>query len=649
MTATPYPLPRETRETAILLGNGTVGPYGPTVFKVFDTADVWVYWKQSGEAGFTPAPAYTVAKTNPLLALDTVSVTFPASVPATTQFVITSKRVNERSIAVTKAGTIDSDQLEKELSKQASVLEEIRRDLGRTVQTDFDVMNVRLETVLPGFMIMQGPGNTLVQGLDVAGITTIANAAAYAAVNTGPDPVGAIAAGTLFLSSVIATTFPVNMKAISVKTYQDAAGEREVVELIRLTGAPGVVKAGHLQDAGGTWWRINAKAAKPTFFADMNGAAAGIRTALQSALDMAVAFPGMTGGRVEFCAGTFNMLDVKLTISGKTILSAPYGDCILQRSIDVGQAAYDGAGLRPPVLSATTVDHIRISGVKCDYTAGGTTTPATNSSNFSGFFFSFCNDVVVEDCVVSGAYYMGVVFNGCTNFRAEWNEVDGVVNRAFYLSTSADNFRIAHNKVNGYQIATTTRYTNYAVNFLHVAGGAFTNGTVANNEIAHMSAHGVGVSGRCQDLKIVDNSLTDITFHGVLCQDISAIDPSDIVIRGNTVSACLAVGIYVLNSLYVNVTGNIARTCLDGFIIEGGGNHVIVGNQSRNNTGYGIKFNTNSANNLANSNATSTNLVGIGEIGGAAHNLVHGNVSVADTTHYGAAGTGSVYSDNLSI
>jgi len=139
MASTPYPLPRQSRESSILVGNGTVGPYGPTIFKVFDILDLEVLAKATGEDVFsTVDPAdYTVAKTADL-AFDTVSVTFDASVPNTTSFVIRAARVAERSVAVTRAGAIDGDQLEKELSKIASVLSELRRDVGRAVKADPD-------------------------------------------------------------------------------------------------------------------------------------------------------------------------------------------------------------------------------------------------------------------------------------------------------------------------------------------------------------------------------------------------------------------------------------------------------------------------------------------------------------------------------
>ena len=129
MATTPYPLPRETRETTMLVGNGTPGPYGPSQFKVFDTIDVEVWARADGETAFTQR-SVAVAKTNNL-DLDTVSVTFEDDIPDTTEFFIVSRRIHERMLAITRAGALDAAQLEKELSKQASVLQELRRDINR--------------------------------------------------------------------------------------------------------------------------------------------------------------------------------------------------------------------------------------------------------------------------------------------------------------------------------------------------------------------------------------------------------------------------------------------------------------------------------------------------------------------------------------
>jgi hypothetical protein len=134
MAITPYPLPRETRESAILVGNGTVGPYGPSTFKVFDTIDVIVLAKAAGEDFFSDVTSVATVDKTAGLAFDTFSILFDDAVPPTTQFYYAARRIAERTAAVTRAGSIDSNQLEKELSKQATVLSELRRDIDNGLQ-----------------------------------------------------------------------------------------------------------------------------------------------------------------------------------------------------------------------------------------------------------------------------------------------------------------------------------------------------------------------------------------------------------------------------------------------------------------------------------------------------------------------------------
>ena len=174
--AQPYPLPRETRETAVMAGTGT-DTYGPFAFKVFDTADVAVYWKKSTMTAFA-AVSCTVTKTVPADALSTFSVVFPESIDATTSYVVRAERVHERSDDVTRGGTIDPPKLEKELSKQASVLQELRRDYDRTFKAEIGETGGRVfegaEATVPKW---DADGN-LIEGPSVP---EIENAEAHAA------------------------------------------------------------------------------------------------------------------------------------------------------------------------------------------------------------------------------------------------------------------------------------------------------------------------------------------------------------------------------------------------------------------------------------------------------------------------------------
>lgn len=136
MATTPYPLPRGTRETAILLGDGATRTFGPfDGLKIFDIEDVLVWTKPQASRVFRLAGA-TVAKTS-ADAYAFFTVTFPSAPAADTKFLVQAARVTERSVAVTRAGAIDGMELEKELSKQATSLLELRRDVNRVLRPNF--------------------------------------------------------------------------------------------------------------------------------------------------------------------------------------------------------------------------------------------------------------------------------------------------------------------------------------------------------------------------------------------------------------------------------------------------------------------------------------------------------------------------------
>ncbi len=210
---TAYPLPRETRQTAILDGNGTTGPYGPTAFKVFDVLDVKVWRKDAGDSIFADVTATsTIAKTADL-AYDTVSVTLATAAPDTTDIVIQAARRAERSASVLRGASIDGDQLEKELTKLASTHSEMRRDLDRAYKADLDAEPRMIADIASGhFWIADENGNfvdggsagVLADGVEVNDDETLADESALRppsqrAVKTyvdalEPDDIGAATA-----------------------------------------------------------------------------------------------------------------------------------------------------------------------------------------------------------------------------------------------------------------------------------------------------------------------------------------------------------------------------------------------------------------------------------------------------------------------
>lgn len=135
MSTTPYPVPRSTRQTDILVGNGgkVYGPFDG--LQIFDNEDVVVYSRATTDVPFSPVPV-TVAKVSGL-SFDFFTIEFSEDIPATTEFIVSSERIPERSAGVKKGTMLDSTALEKELSKIATTEQELRRDVGRALKVGF--------------------------------------------------------------------------------------------------------------------------------------------------------------------------------------------------------------------------------------------------------------------------------------------------------------------------------------------------------------------------------------------------------------------------------------------------------------------------------------------------------------------------------
>lgn len=139
MVENPYPIPRQLRQSGILVGGGG-DTYGPFDFKIFDPVDVVVCACAADEERFTEVAGITVTKVNGntgLNPLDNFTIQFPYMVPASTRYVVLSSRIAARDAGVMSGTRIDPDALEKEFSKIATQQQELRRDLGRAVMVEF--------------------------------------------------------------------------------------------------------------------------------------------------------------------------------------------------------------------------------------------------------------------------------------------------------------------------------------------------------------------------------------------------------------------------------------------------------------------------------------------------------------------------------
>lgn len=125
----PYPLPRETRSTGPQAFDGVSVTFGPFQFKIFDTLDVRVQIRHAGDAEWSETDAVTIAKVDPDATYGTFTATFDDVHPATSQYQVVGRRLHERSMALARGTGLNLQELEKETTKQGTILQELRRDV----------------------------------------------------------------------------------------------------------------------------------------------------------------------------------------------------------------------------------------------------------------------------------------------------------------------------------------------------------------------------------------------------------------------------------------------------------------------------------------------------------------------------------------
>lgn len=191
--AQPYPISRESREEAIFFGDGGA-VYGPFALKIFDIDDVEVWTKADGGTWTIAAP--TVAKVDPSAAFDEFTITFAAVVPLTTKIKVLSARVHERSAGIAAGTKLSPDALEKELTKQGTILQELRRDIERAALSEFGVEGYRIaDDLADGDVLMKSNGR-LIKGANallIAQAEGFAEAAALSADEAAADAAAAAA------------------------------------------------------------------------------------------------------------------------------------------------------------------------------------------------------------------------------------------------------------------------------------------------------------------------------------------------------------------------------------------------------------------------------------------------------------------------
>lgn len=293
MDQQPFPLPRATRETETLNGDGSA-IYGPFNFKIFDTEDIHIAVLHEGgdweDALFT---ATKVAGNE----FDDFTIEFVAPLPATSKFVVRSARLHERQLAVTKGGAISGRPLEKELSKQGSVLEELRRDIDRGgIQYP----------LAPGQVAIMGsdkrmrPGPFAEQIVNAQAEAILASGyadAAYEAQLAAESAAGANLSNVDSRTVAILTHFPSSAKYVRTAGYS-VTGDSGGALYRRVPSAPS--HSGNFQSADGAWWELTENVPNVLMFGARNG------ETNQSELMDAVEFAFLHGTELNWPSGEYS-------------------------------------------------------------------------------------------------------------------------------------------------------------------------------------------------------------------------------------------------------------------------------------------------------------------------------------------------------
>ncbi|PZR86247.1 MAG: hypothetical protein DI537_29055 [Stutzerimonas stutzeri] len=179
MADTPYPLPRQLRMSQILLGDGRSN-YGPFDFKIFDTEDVSVFTRLATGGDWTLVSVGVLKVSG--LPLDHFTIEFPAAISSLVQYVVVGDRLPERTAGVRKGTQINPDAVEREFSKIAATMQELRRDANRAIVREFGALGVVLESGIADGSTLYLDGNRLRGGPPAGALGEyVEQAAAHAA------------------------------------------------------------------------------------------------------------------------------------------------------------------------------------------------------------------------------------------------------------------------------------------------------------------------------------------------------------------------------------------------------------------------------------------------------------------------------------
>lgn len=619
MVENPYPIPRQLRQSGILLGDGG-DTYGPFDFEIFDTDDVVVCWRPIGAKRFVEVAGVVVTKVNGnnvLNPLDYFSIKFPSTVPASTRFVVLSSRIAARDAGVMSGTRINPDALEKEFSKIATQQQELRRDLGRALMTDFGAPAMTVDPDIPDGATLMRQGDRLVEGPDVGAVEVDLEAIKDLVKNWASD---IISQGSVPIYSAVVNmpplTMPAGLVALRVNGFY-APGDGGGGLYSRAASEPS--HAGKFQTADGIWWELQEVSIDARMFGARSGAALGDQALyLQRAIDYCALRGGTVVVRGQFVTGPL-LVKANLIAENDGGLIRSAGSTGVWLRVTSDNVRIDGISLDGSWISARCIEIDGRSGVSIlrnnakqigEYFVhfNGVTSLTIADNRYIGGSNGIANLMPLDDPAAMASSFVQIVNNTIKGIPGTAIHFAGKQS-ASNVNFGLENPLVAHSLIAGNIIADVQGngilcqgwYCTVSSNELHTVGniggnqGIVCQGrflAVADNVLR--SGSGVGIDmGACFNSSVVGNIVADFAQIGIELQSCVSVTCS-----GNSVHAC-GFGVTTDQSAGINVADGYFGS---GYFTSGvviSGNTVSSGAQTGK---YGISVLTGCKNVIISSN-----------------------------------------------
>ncbi len=304
-----------------------------------------------------------------------------------------------------------------------------------------------------------------------------------------------------------------------------------------------------------------------------------VASALQSAITAAD-----TGGRGIYLAeGIYDLGSSTVSIpAGMTVVCHP--KAVLRRSAEPGTAA----------RMVTVASNVHWTGGTLKHSTGGSAVVALESA---AMIVDQASSTVIQDLIIEGRYYCGLIFDRCTESRCDGVQVWGSKNRAIYVYQTCDDIRISNCYVNGYDFGTTTRYTDYCININPAnTGGSntITDLVIMNCTMEHPTNDGLTIGDLTNGVTVANCTVNNAGQNGFIVWKANSNTPSGVALTNCVAQSCGNVGFFIIDAFYTSLTGCHARVCTaQGFAIAGSAYVALASCQAVSNTSHGFYFYSN--------------------------------------------------------